>query len=93
MAGTFINDPALVGPVTGLIAAINAIAEMLIAAKIIEPATLATMLEAKIEEFRQVEDATLHDAANVLLLIRAPLVDQDRADQRRFLSDPPQGEA
>ena len=92
MASTFMNDPTLVGPVTGLVTAINAITEMLIAAKSIEPATLAAILEAKIEEFRQVENTTLHDAANVHFDSRATC-GPEQGGSAPIYRQPPQGKA
>jgi hypothetical protein len=93
MTSEWMTKPELRGPMTGLISGFNILAEMLVAAKVIDPQALAGHLQTKIEEFREPLDPILSDAANVLSLFRAPLVAEDRAATRKLLNDEPKGEA
>jgi hypothetical protein len=53
MTSEWMTKPELRGPMTGLISGFNILAEMLVAAKVIDPQALAGHLQTKIEEFRE----------------------------------------
>jgi hypothetical protein len=94
MVSEWMEKPELRGPMCGLIAGFNCLAEQLITSKVLDGAALAGLFEQMIEGWRQqTADPALWDAANVLDQLRRPLVDQDRAATRKLLRDEPKGQA
>jgi hypothetical protein len=77
----------------GVMGAFNIIIEALIAAKAIEGGMLAAMLEAQIRKWRETDDPTIREAANVLIHLRSPLVSEEIAMRRALLNDEPKGQA
>jgi hypothetical protein len=88
---TWISDDELRGPISGLVAGLNILLEILIAKKVLSPEELADMLAAQIATLRQSDDLAMIDAATVLDQIRRPLVSEERSIQRKLLNEPPAG--
>lgn len=66
MSNEWMTKPELRGPILGLIAGFNILAEALVAAKVIDPNIVSKLMEAKIKELREPLDPVMSDAANVL---------------------------
>ncbi len=93
MPDSWTTDPDLIGLIDGLLASFNILAEVLVAAKIIDSENLAALLAEKAQEFREMRDPSLIAGAVVLERMARPLMDEKRRAARQLLNEPPQGVA
>jgi hypothetical protein len=82
------------GPVLGILAAINILAEKLVANGLIDAGDTAKTLEATIEELKREPSVVNIDAAVVLSLVHQPLAAaMARRAMRKSVKDDPEGKA